>query len=340
VLGILGIVRRSRQNRLTSQNETIETIPKAVPEVPKQTNPDTSPPISTPPITFPDVASGKYSFSFTAKDGLSRTYQIYIPKNYNPSKKHPVLFAFHGGFGTAETFENGTGFSILADARGYIAVYGQGTATANPKATSWNAGACCGSAQEDRQNVDDVNYVRNVISLIKTKYNIDQNRIYATGMSNGGMFANRLACEASDLFAGVSTVSGTITVSSCNPQRQTPILIMHGTNDTHVPYNGGVGPEANVLTSFITVEKEFADWGRRNDCSGEITETAIPALVNDGKTIDKLTYASCSTPVVLYRINNGEHEWPGGKNQNNPLEKSIQTQVISASETILDFFGL
>lgn len=288
---------------------------------------------------FPQVVPGNYTFSFVTSDKLTRTYVVHIPKNYNPSRPYPVLFGFHGGFGSAGQFEKSTGFSPLADERGFIVVYGQGTAWGKLEAPVWNGGACCGQAVDSQKNVDDVGYVRAIVSQIATKYNIDKTRIYTTGMSNGGIFSYRLACEASDIFAGAAIVSGAIQIKTCAPSKQIPVLLIHGTSDERVPYSGGKGGGI-VNAVFLPVEKEFADWGVRNSCTGAIKTTAVPPLVQDGKTIDKLTFPSCAKTTELYRINGGIHEWPSGSPDASRLEKGEPSKALNASQTILNFFNL
>jgi len=289
--------------------------------------------------TFPMTAPGDYEFSFK-QDDLERSYRVHIPLDYDPSVSYPVLFGFHGGFGNAEQFARSTHLSELADQRGFIAVYGQGTSWGVLQAPVWNAGDCCGRAVDSDKNVDDVGYAREVIEEIKKKYHVDSSRIYMTGMSNGGMLVQRLACEASDLFSGAATVSGTIGISTCRPARQMPIFIMHGTNDENVPYEGGRGSKAVNGSSHIPVEQEFADWAARNACTGAVSTSPVVHAGSDGKSVDRLSNAHCAEPVVLYRVNNGVHEWPGGMAKANALERPTPTSAIDTSKTIVDFFGL
>jgi polyhydroxybutyrate depolymerase len=290
------------------------------------------------PKAFPPVASGNYTFSFVTPDSLTRSYAVHIPTNYDPLKSYPVLYVSHGAGGTPTSTQISTSFSRYADQRGFIVVYGQGTAWSTPPVSVWNAGTCCGQVTDARNNIDDVGYVRTLIGQVKTKYNVNSARVYASGMSNGSMLTHRLACEASDIFAGAAGVSGTISKSPCVPAKKIPVLMMHGTVDDSVPYYGGRG-NGNTYATFISVEQELADWGGRNGCTGAITTTVIPPLdTTDGHTIDKLTFPSCVQSAVLYRINGGTHEWPGGNPFGDP--DNIPSKAINASETILSFFGL
>ncbi len=288
---------------------------------------------------FPQIAPGNYNFSFKTADGLTRTYIVHIPKNYNPTKRYPVLFGFHGGGGSSLQFEKSSGLSPLADEKGFIVVYGQGTTWGKLEIPVWNGGACCGQAVDSQKNVDDVGYVRAIVTQIVTKYNIDKTRIYTTGMSNGGILSYRLACEASDIFAGAAIVSGGIQIKTCRPSKQIPVLLIHGTSDDRVPYSGGKGGGI-VDATFLPVEIEFADWGARNGCTGEVKTVPVPPLVKDGKTIDKLAFPSCVKITELYRINGGTHEWPSGNPNADRPGKEDPSKALNASQTILNFFGL
>lgn len=293
------------------------------------------------PVGGTAIASGTYSHTVRTEDG-TREYAAHVPEGYEAAKAYPVLLAFHGGFGSAEQFEDSSGLSEVADKRGFIVVYGQGLSFGLLKASVWNAGACCGQAQEDRQDIDDVAYVRAVVNDLKQRYSVNEQRIYSTGMSNGAMFTQRLACEAPDLIAGAASVAGTIAISDCKPGRPIPILIIHGTDDENVPYAGGTGSEAFNRAAYISIEQEFRDWAARNRCSaGSPAVTQIAPRASDGKSVTKQTYIGCSAPVELYTIHGGVHEWPGGhKPTDNRLERTQPTQVLDASRVITDFFGL
>lgn len=287
------------------------------------------------------IASGNYSHTVNTADG-TREYVVHVPEGFDASNTYPVLLAFHGGFGNAEQFERSSGLSEVADERDFVVVYGQGLSFGRLQAPVWNAGACCGQAQENRRDIDDVAYVRAVVEDVRKRYSIDESRVYGTGMSNGAMLTQRLACEASDLLAGAASVAGTIAISDCDPERPIPILVIHGTDDENVPYAGGTGSEAFNRTSYISVEQEFHDWAKRNRCGvGEPTVTQVAPPSTDGKSVERRAYSGCAAPVELYTIYGGVHEWPGGQTPTgNRLERTQPTQILDASRVIADFFGL
>ncbi len=305
----------------------------AVVETPEPTQPVTS-------TVQEKVAPGKHVYTFETKDG-ERRYVVHVPTSYDGIKALPVLLHLHGGLGTAESSDTSTSFSAWAEQRGFLLVYGEGT-KGRISFTSWNAGGCCGQSQEKNNNVDDVGYIREVLSQVQDEFLVNKSRIYVSGMSNGSMLANRLACEIPDLIAGVATVSGTTQVSQCDPTRMLPHVIIHGTADDNVPYYGGKSGSPLNSGTFVAVEDEFKTWAKRNGCSGDIVTMSVSNEGNDGTSVDKLSFASCpkGKEVVLYRVNGGKHAWPGGRAGTNKLELSKPSQSLKASEVILDFFGL
>lgn len=286
------------------------------------------------------LTPGNYSYTFRTVDG-ERSYTLHVPRGYDGSKNLPLLVHLHGGMGTAESSDASTGFSALSDERGFLLVYGQGS-KGRIGLTSWNAGDCCGSSQEKNNNVDDVGYIETVLTHVQEKVKVDPGRVYVSGMSNGSMLANRLACEIPKLLAGVATVSGTTQVDTCNPSKPLPHIIIHGTADTNVPYNGGRSKSPFNSGTFLAVEDELQTWSKRNGCEGNREITRLSDAAKDGTSVDTLKYQRCpqGKEVVLYRVNGGEHAWPGGRAGTNALERAESTKDLNASETILNFFGI
>jgi polyhydroxybutyrate depolymerase len=259
----------------------------------------------------------------TRVGGMRRTYRVHVPSSAGTDRPVPLVFLFHYGFGTGEGMQKNTQMDAIADREGFITVYADGVAR------GWNAGTCCGRASEE--NIDDVGFVVAMIKEIGARHPIEPKRIYATGLSNGGMFAYRLACEKSDTFAAVGVVSAVVRTSSCNPTRPVPIIHIHGTADPRVPWKGGVGK--NKATGYNPpVMETIEGWVKRNGCS----PTPKVTLKKGAVTCD--TYPSSNgADVTLCRIEGGGHNWPGSKPS---LEKLLGpvNQDISASEEIWKFF--
>ena len=224
-----------------------------------------------------------------------------------------------------------SGFNEVADQDGFLVAYPNGTSrVSNNILLTWNGGDCCGYAQQ--KNVDDVGFVRAIVTDLQSLANIDAKRIYASGMSNGGMLSQRLACEAADVFAAVAPVSGTLNFSPCNPSQLISVIEFHGTDDQHLPYDGGFGPESLVDVDFVSVRDSIGFWTSFNECTSQ-------PQTNSFDNIQHEVWAGCktSTSVDLYTIIGEGHTWPGGVAGRTDADQP--TQTISASQLICEFFA-
>ncbi|WP_198318931.1 alpha/beta hydrolase family esterase [Azotobacter chroococcum] len=149
-------------------------------------------------------------FTFTLRhDGLLRTYRLHVPASYSAARPTPLLVALHGGGGSMDHQVDDARYGLIgkSEREGFILVFPNGfSRLRSGKLATWNAGECCGAAR-DRQ-VDDVGFIRQVVAKVARQMTIDRHRIYAAGMSNGGMMAYRLACEMADVFRAVASVAG------------------------------------------------------------------------------------------------------------------------------------
>lgn len=262
-------------------------------------------------------------------DGLERTYILHVPASYDGSQPVPLVLNFHGGGGNALNQWRVSGFNQLADEEGFIVVYPNGTGRLGDKVLTWNGGTCCGYAQEN--NVDDVAFIRALVAELQTSLNIDPKRIYATGMSNGGIMSYRLACEAADLFAAIGPVAGTLNHSPCIPSQPVSVIHFHGTDDTHLPYGGGIGSESVTGVVYASVEQSIAFWLNANQC-------ALTPQTESFADIQHDTYTCAQgTAVELYTIIGGKHAWPGSEG---PAWAGGDepTQTISATRLMWEFF--
>ncbi len=267
----------------------------------------------------------------TRKLTHERSYILFVPASVNWSRPVPLVFVFHGGTGNAESAIHMSGFNDVADKNGFIVVYPNGTGRlSNEKLLTWNGGTCCGWAQE--KNIDDVGFVRAIVTDVQSLANIDSKRIYATGMSNGGILSQRLACEATDLFAAIAPVSGTLNFPTCKPSQPISVIEFHGTGDQHILYDGGAGPQSLVNVDFASVRDSVGFWTSFNRCGSQ-------PQTNSFADIQHETWTGCvaSTSVELYTIIGGGHAWPGGQGGWEGSDKP--TQTISATNLIWDFFA-
>lgn len=260
--------------------------------------------------------------------GTERTFRIHVPPSFKAGTPTPVVLMLHGGGGSADQFENDSSvMDPIADRDGFITVYPDGTGTIK----TWNAGSCCGKAKTD--GIDDVAFMNALLDRIEAKTCVDKQRIFATGMSNGGLMSHRLACELSTRIAALAPVAGTIGVATCTPPRPVPIMHIHGTLDGHVPWNGGVGCGPST-EPFTSVPATIDGWRARNGCG---TTTSTYFEQGDGKCT---LYADCKAPVILCAIEGGGHSWPGGKPKT-PVSDCVdgaQSTTFLADEAAWQFF--
>lgn len=250
--------------------------------------------------------------------GIERTLHVHVPAQYNPAVPTPLVFNFHGFTSNGAQQRLLSGMDGKADQEGFISVHANGTGVP----ASWNAGACCGYAQENQ--IDDVQFVRDMLTELENRLCVDATRIYATGMSNGGFLSHRLACDLSDRIAAIAPVAGPSVLATCQPSRPVPVLHFHGGQDLVVPYLG------STSLGFPPVEANIAAWAQRNGCSEDIEEVLVQG---DASCI---AYSECPAggEVVLCTIDGGGHTWPGGL----PVPALGKTSTdISATDFMWDF---
>lgn len=277
-------------------------------------------------------APGTYRYTLR-HDGLEREYLVHVPRAYDAARPMPVVFAFHGGGGHM-AYMAGPAYGLVpkAEREGFIAVFPNGySGLPGGRFATWNAGACCGDARD--RAIDDVGYVRRVHADVARRLNVDRRRVFAAGMSNGGMMSYRLACEAADLFRAVASVAGTDVTRGCTPSRPVPVLHIHALDDTHVLYGGGAGPDAfrdrTKVTDFPSVPATFAKWSRIDGCAAPRRTWGTP-----GAWCEVSAPCGGGTTVQLCTTRTGGHTWPGGA----AARGKAPSDALSANDVIWDFF--
>ncbi len=266
------------------------------------------------------LSSGQQTINGTiTHGGLQREYILYVPAMYTPGTPVPLILNFHGY--TSAAFEQMYygDFRPIADTAGFIVVHPMGTVDLLGN-THFNVGWGTSS-------VDDLGFTAALIDSLSAEYSINQDRIYSTGMSNGGFMSYQLACELSDRIAAIASVTGTMNVNQpaiCSPTHPMPVMEIHGTADQTVPYTG------NIL--FGTTPAAIAYWVSYNDCETPASITSIPDTDSaDGCTAEHQVYVNGNngSSVEHYKIIGGQHTWPGsafggvGTNQDIDASKEI-----------------
>jgi len=263
-----------------------------------------------------------------------RSYLIHVPPKYDPKQPTPVVLAFHGAMTNAPIMALSSGLSDKADEAGFIVVYPNGTGKGNLLLV-WNSGGFHGPNAE--RLPDDVAFVKAILDDLAKRINVDPNRVYATGISNGGMMCYRLAAELSQRIAAIAPVSGTLSVEKCRPRRPIPVMHFHGTEDKLVPFAGPDERTARFL-SFKSVEETIRIWARIDGCPRKPKTIELPDKVDDGTTVRQEINGpgKDGAEVVLFVISGGGHTWPGRQWPVPWLGKT--TRDISANDLMWEFF--
>lgn len=284
--------------------------------------------------TVPASGPGDHAFELVS-GGRHRRYLVHVPSSTSRDPR-PVMLALHGGGGSADQFKRESRLDRVADAKGFVAVYPDGTGPLATGLHTWNAGpTCCGSAQRD--NVDDVRFLADVIEDLARRMPIDRHRVYLTGHSNGGIMAYRFASERSDLVSAIVPVSGAMAVADYAPTHHVAILDIHSVDDPRAPYAGGLGPPFPGTSNRVMhrpVLDGLAAWARANGCTDTLRTISRRqgTARNRGQSVTHLAYGGCPPdgPVEHLRLTGVGHGWPGG------VTRPDRSDLIGPATTIIN----
>ncbi|MFN0177141.1 MAG: T9SS type A sorting domain-containing protein [Saprospiraceae bacterium] len=258
--------------------------------------------------------------------GLTREYLLYIPAAYTGNTAVPLVFNLHG-YTSSNAAQAAYGdFRPIADTANFLIVHPNGTLDGQGN-RFWNTFL-------GNSNVDDVGFIRDLLDTLHATYKIDANRVYSTGMSNGGFMSYSLACELNNRIAAIASVTGAMIQSklnACNPARPVPVMEIHGTADNTVPYNG------LPLYTFVAIPTLLAKWVDFNNCNPTPSITQVPNInTTDGCTAERQLYTGgdLGSTVEHYKIISGGHTWPGSS-----FNIGVTNQDFSASKEIWRFFS-
>jgi polyhydroxybutyrate depolymerase len=273
------------------------------------------------------ASPGDYELSLD-HDGRARTYLLHVPLAYNEEDEPlPLVIALHGANGNADIMRRMTGFDSKADAEGFIVVYPNGTGPLPNWILTWNADRCCGYAV--RRNADDIGFLRALIESLSGELAVDPNRVYMTGISNGGMMSLAAACEIPDLLAAVGPVVGAMLWFPCEPARPVSTIMINGTADRVVPYDGGFLSRPRGIDDSAAGAVSF--WTNQNGC-GDASRSESGGLVTED-------YVDCASgsAVRLITVMDGGHVWYGGR-KGWPTDDDPSSE-LSATDAVWEFFA-
>lgn len=273
---------------------------------------------------------GQHDLSLTHQN-IERTYRVYVPQSYaRAAEPVPLLIVMHGAGGNGAWMERLTQFDDLAEADTFIVVYPDGINQI------WNDGRV-GDSRVTAQ-LDDVGFMAALIDDLSTRLEIDAARVYAAGYSMGGMMAFRLGCELQDKIAAVASVASTFPgylLASCETVAPIPVLIIQGTDDLTIPWNGIKRGDVPV---YLSTAESAVYWAVTNGCKGDpkLVE-GLDIAPDDGTIVRHVYYDDCSNSadVEVFAIIGGGHTWPG-----TPLEAGggAISRDLYASAAIWKFF--
>ncbi len=282
------------------------------------------------------------------EDVQARTYSVYIPTSYDETTETPIVFVLHGRFGSGAGTASHIGINPLAEAEGFIGVYPDGLLNPNsntPRDTGWNyirdlpyyPGA---------STHDDTQFFADIVDDLAQDLNIDRDRIYVTGLSNGGFMVQRLACEAPDQYAGFASVAGAGFGGMelvCGDDTPVNMLVMHGTLDNNIQWNGNPQrlPNGELFYTSMPITQLMDFWAAKLACTSSEREDIATPETADGLGLVTFSATGCesSAELILYAVLNGGHNWPG-------IDGGIPNEVaglvnldVDATQIIWDFFA-
>ena len=271
--------------------------------------------------------------------GVARQYTVRLPD----TKPAPLVIVLHGNTQTGADMITRTAWPTVAKRESFAVVFPDGLnhSWADLRPNNLRAG------RVPPHGTDDVVFIGKLVEKLVADGSVDAKRVYITGISNGGAMTMTLVCKRADLFAAAASVIMNLTEQSaslCRPSRPVPMLMMNGTADPLIPYNGGRGTSRFAVDGFWSADRTLAFWRKNNGCDAK----AIATDLADTDTADRSTVtridSNCPAgrDVVLYRVNDGGHRMPGAADARFPRLANTflgpQNQDIDGAETIWAFF--
>ena len=269
---------------------------------------------------------------------MERDYYLHLPSNYNNKSLLPLIIFLHGGGQNIKKMARSSLLNTLADKEGFLVAYPLGVKK------HWNDGRGITYGGKSKNNVDDVAFIAKLIQKLKQTDKVNKNKIYVTGVSNGGMMTFRLGCELSHTLSAIAPAISNIPqniMRQCKPKSVLSVLLMNGTKDPIVPWQGGTVKLWKKTMGQVVSTKESIDfWVKHNRCKKKPKITYLPnSNKRDKSTVILSTYGQCknNSSVKLYTIEGGGHTLPGKKGFNMPRLVGEKNRDIEGMKVIVDF---
>lgn len=284
--------------------------------------------------------SGEYKQAVT-HDGRERSFILHLPPQYDGKRKLPLLLAFHGGGGNAKQLLKSNHLSEVADREGFILVAPNGSGRFKKRFLTWNVGFGFGYAMD--HSIDDINFVDALLDMLETGLKIDAGRVYATGISNGGILCHFLAANLSNRITAIAPIVAAVggrksaddaVIMPPPPASPVAVIAFNGMRDEHIPYDGGRQIKSAGKAVYVTSADEMHTfWNRANHCTGPPKIEEHPA-----EQYRIITYSKGCTnhEVVQYQILDQGHAWPGGNKPRFFADKP--SAHVPADEIMWEFF--
>jgi polyhydroxybutyrate depolymerase len=218
-----------------------------------------------------------------------RTYIAYIPDSLNSSKPSILVFVHHGFTMSGEIMSKLTSWTKIADENGFVVAFPDG-----PPGTPWNVGegAVCGMGDAvNNKTQDDFGFVQKMIDEIDSKVPIDHSKIFTTGFSMGGFFANNIGCRRPEMVRAIAPHSGGAEIDYQCPVPR-PVMIIHGTADPIISYQCGLDARAK--------------WVKANGCSTEVDTVQVK-----GGVCERNRNCPAGAQVEMCSFQGMSHGWAG-----------------------------
>jgi polyhydroxybutyrate depolymerase len=267
--------------------------------------------------------------------GVYRKYVLYVPAiYYNSADTVPLVFNIHGYTGSGDQQMEYGNFRPIADTANFIVVHPTGLKIAPLNAPGWNVLGTVSQGQADRA------FIIDLMDTLNRRYNIDSNRVYSAGFSQGGFMSYIMAGFNNTRFAAIASVSGSLVddyFQPYAPSRPTPVMAIHGTSDGVIGYNGNAG-----FVATVPVDSLLKCWRSYNNCSATPIVTNLPDNnTGDGSTVEHYIWnnGTQGVSVELYKIISGEHAWPSDVGTGGVLGVASRNMDFNASKEIWRFFS-